>query len=307
MKRRLIKQGGGGFTIYLPKKWVDERQLKAGDEIDVDETENALVLRTEAKIKKEAVLQLDKEDSHFIYLKLSHIYRMGYDKIIVHFKNSKTISDISKLVIDYLLGFEVTEKGKNYCVLENVTEPTNEKFSVLLRRIFLQLKETYSLVFDDIVHNTRNHNDEIQVLRISFDKHIFFCRRCISKKMNIEENSILHWELLTLLMHSHHGFYYLYQYYYQKKIIAHVETKALLKSLGSYLDIPYNSYFEKSVLTLDSMQDEYRRLQNQVFLLLEKHRDPVLLAYLKEIIRLLQVVGSPVRALLTDVHTEQKL
>ncbi len=306
MKRRLIKQGGGGYTVYLPKKWLDERNLKAGDEIDVDETDNALVLRTDAKIKKDTILALTDEPHYLIYLKLTHLYRMGFDKIIVTFKNPSFRVEVQRIVADYLLGFEITEKQKNSCTLENVAEPADEKFNALLRRIFLQIKEMHALVTDDIVQNKQLHKQEIQELRVSFDKHVYFCRRCISKKMNIEEDSILHWELLTLLTHTQHGFYYLYQYYADKKKPLHQETKKALSSLGDYFGCVYSAYFEKKIEYLDTQQKLYHALNKQIYTLLEKNKDAVVLAHLKEIIRLVQVAGSPVRALLTDVHTEQK-
>ncbi len=306
MKRKLIKQGGGGYTVYLPKKWIDERHLKAGDEIEVDETENALVLSTEAKIKKHATLALTDETQHLMYLKLSHIYRMGFDKITLTFKNKKTITDIQKIVSDYLLGFEITEKTENSCILENVAEPAEEKFSALLRRIFLQIKEMHALIAEDIMQNKQLHKQEIQTLRISFDKHVFFCRRCISKKMNIEENSILHWELLTLLTHAQHGYYYLYHYYADNKKPLSQETKKVFALLENYFDYIYKAYFEKNAEYLDSQQKLYHDINKNIFSLLEQNKDTVILAYFKEIVRLLQVAGSPVRALLTAVHTEQK-
>lgn len=306
MKRKLIKQGGGGFTVYLPKKWIDERNLKAGDEIDVDETENALVLRTDAKIKKDATLALTDEPHYLIYLKLTHLYRVGFDKIVITFKNSKTLADVQRIVADYLLGFEITEKQKNSCILENVAEPADEKFSALLRRIFLQIKEMHSLIAEDIMQNKQLHKEEIRSLRISFDKHVYFCKRSISKKMNIEENSILHWELLTLLTHAQHGLYYLYQYYTDKRKPVSSETRKVFALLNNYFDYVYKAYFEKNADYLDKQLHLYHELNKSIFSLLEKNKDAVICAYLKEIIRLLQVAGSPVRALLLDVHTEQK-
>jgi phosphate uptake regulator len=307
MKRKLIKQGGGGFTVYLPKKWIDERSLKAGDEIDVDETDNALVLRTKANVKKSTTLALIDEPHYLIYLKLTHLYRMGFDTIYVTFKNSSLLAEVQRIVTDYLLGFEITEKQKNSCILENVAEPADEKFSALFRRIFLQIKEMHALITDDVVQNKQLHKQEIQQLRISFDKHVYFCRRCISKKMNIEEDSILHWELLTLLTHTQHGFYYLYQYYADKKKSLSSETKHFLSLLENYFDCVYNAYFEKKSEYLDTQQKLYHHLNTNIFVLLEKNKDAVVLAHLKEIIRLIQVAGSPVRALLTDVQSRSNL
>ena len=57
MKRKLIKQGLGGYTIYLPKKWIDRKGLKEGEEINVVETDAGLVIGSDVKGRKELFLE----------------------------------------------------------------------------------------------------------------------------------------------------------------------------------------------------------------------------------------------------------
>jgi phosphate uptake regulator len=33
MKRKIISQGSGGLTVYLPKQWTKERKISPGDEV----------------------------------------------------------------------------------------------------------------------------------------------------------------------------------------------------------------------------------------------------------------------------------
>ena len=49
MKRKIIQQGSGGLTIYLPKKWADQKGLITGDEVDVKESEQGLLIIAEKK------------------------------------------------------------------------------------------------------------------------------------------------------------------------------------------------------------------------------------------------------------------
>jgi len=47
MRRKIISQGGGkGLTLYLPKKWADERNIKGGDEIEIEENLNSLIIKS---------------------------------------------------------------------------------------------------------------------------------------------------------------------------------------------------------------------------------------------------------------------
>ena len=298
MKRKLIKQGGGGFTFYVPKNWVAERGLKAGEDIDVEEVNDKLVISSGSKHKLETKIKLEENTAHYIYVKLSHAYRMGYDKISLTFTDDQDIKKIAKIVKDNLLGFEITHKEKNKCILENITEPTEEKFSVLLRRIYLQIKETHSLILKDFIGHKKENQEEIKEIRTSLDKHIFFCRRIISKKINIEENSILLWELLTFLMHIHHSYYYMYESYNPEKLNS--KTISLIKELEEYFNKYYRAYFEKNEAYLNQISKQKNKLFEEIFGELNNHKnkDKIVLSYLKEIVRLIQIGGSPVRAML---------
>ena len=55
------------------------------------------------------------------------------------FSETVKLNLIRKTVTQYLLGFEITETKNNYIVIENITEPKDEKSSVLAKRIFLQI------------------------------------------------------------------------------------------------------------------------------------------------------------------------
>ena len=60
MKRKIIKQGHNTLTVTLPSDWVKKLNLKSGDEIDVLENENSLILngfeKNKEKIKGDLIL-----------------------------------------------------------------------------------------------------------------------------------------------------------------------------------------------------------------------------------------------------------
>ncbi len=66
MKRTLIPQGKGGLTIYLPKPWLDKKNLKAGDSIEVEEINTELLIKGTAKTAKKIELFITKENEHDI-------------------------------------------------------------------------------------------------------------------------------------------------------------------------------------------------------------------------------------------------
>jgi hypothetical protein len=76
MKRKIIKQGLGGYTIYLPKKWIDNFKLQAGDEINLDLIDNKLLISAEGiKEKRQTTITVTGENKIFLKTSLIHIYR----------------------------------------------------------------------------------------------------------------------------------------------------------------------------------------------------------------------------------------
>ena len=110
MKRKLIKQGGYGLTFYVPKKWIDAKHLNAGDEIEVTEEEDKLILEV-GKAKKEirkVEITVGAENFNTYRSLIGGLYRSGYDEIHVHFSDKESVSELQKTA-DALYGFEIFE------------------------------------------------------------------------------------------------------------------------------------------------------------------------------------------------------
>jgi len=121
MKRKLIKQGLGGMTIYLPKKWIERKGLKGGDEINLIETEAGLIIGSESKEKKKVKITITDKNRHDILHILTHAYRKGYETITMEGLSDKDLRIIKNIVKDWLIGFEITEKTNSSCKIENIS------------------------------------------------------------------------------------------------------------------------------------------------------------------------------------------
>ena len=47
MIRKVIKQGHNTLTVTLPSKWVKSRDIKPGDDINIKEKDNGLLITSE--------------------------------------------------------------------------------------------------------------------------------------------------------------------------------------------------------------------------------------------------------------------
>jgi len=298
MKRKLIQQRES-FTITLPKDWIEKFKLKAGDEINLDPANNQLVISAGGlKEKKEISIKITKENEFFLYSNLALMYRMGYDRITIEVYAPKVIEKIEEIVEKYLLGFGIAEKTKTNCIIENVTEPSEEKFDVLMRRLFLIIKETSQVVLSDMQAGEYKNLKKISDYRNQHDRYVFFCRRIISKRLLKEEHPGLNWELLVFLMHIEHGYHSLYRYLQKnKKFKVSRGTIKLFKEAEKYFDLFYHAHYKRDKEKLIEMKKtKDKLLYDESYGLMAKTTGPesVIVCHIREIIKFIVIGATPV-------------
>jgi phosphate uptake regulator len=188
MKRKLILQGKTGLTIYLPKKWVDKRGLKPGEEIDISEIDNDLLISpTPSKDKSRSInLQLEKGRDSKQRLLLMNAYRAGFDKIRIRYEGKQ--EDITRIVNHTMLGFEIFKIKDNEYSIESIAEPDFEDFERITEKLFFILLELYANIdknIDDHVHNIQKYDN--------------FLKRLLTKNMFKAKNPFAYWQFLSNL------------------------------------------------------------------------------------------------------------
>jgi len=302
MKRKLIKQGLGGYTIYLPKKWVDRKGLKEGQEVNVVETESGLVIGSDAKGKKKKTLNLNSEEKENLKPILTHLYRKGFDTIVLSNIDEKLLVKIKAIVKDLLLGFEIVEKTDTSVTIKNISEPEAEKYDMMLRRIFLIIQENIDILIRDFENNSFKSWKEIGELRDSLDSYVLFCRRVIIQE-KFERDSLLDWELLTFLMHIEHAMYYLYDYVHQNKIKKDEKTIKFVEELKDYFNLFYDSFYKEDMGLIHKIISQKSKFHfGDLIKLLEKSEksNAVAVSYLRELYRLIQIGASPILSKLVE-------
>lgn len=163
MQRKVIKQGNGTLTITLPKKWTEKISLKPGSEINLDEKGNSLIISTGSSNKpKNISIDVTGMCRTMIVLLIQSLYIEGYNTISITTKDTKIknnlrneISSISAVIheaISYLIGMEITSCQQGRYEIQSIAADTEEKFEVIVRRIFLLMMEE----FDSFLNGARN-------------------------------------------------------------------------------------------------------------------------------------------------------
>jgi len=309
MTRKLIQINPTTVAITLPKKWVVARGLEAGNEVGVDDLGQSLVVSAKGKRKLETDFSVTKDNFDYIEVNLTHLYRIGYDTINVSFTDKRCMKEINRIVTELLLGYEITKKEHNKCRIESITEPTEEKFEILLKRIFYIVKEMMVLSLEDIDKNKFENLDSMKSFRQQCDRFVFFCRRSILKKRFQQETPELYWEILSFLLHICHAHYYLYKYCSEKK--QRIDD-AVIKLFGDSIDyyqLFFDAYTKKQLQNIHKIVNLRKTYQfGECYSLLEKtnKQDSTVVSFLREIFRLIQLGSSPICVLLLSQNNAQQ-
>lgn len=295
MKRTLIPQGKGGLTMYVPKEWTDLRRLSAGDSVTLEKSGGNLILSAEQKGRKEITLEINQDNRHDLSILLTHAYRKGYDCITLS-STSLNVAEITKVVKEKLLGFEIVGKEETKIVLENISEPSENKYDLLLRRVLLILRDTLETLVTNAEKGEFNKMKEIEELKSEQDRLLLFCKRMLAN-VRYEEDPLVEWELLTFITHIQHAIYYAYSYCAESVKKLDRSTIDLLKDLLSYYSLFEVAIIKNDVESVHLINSQKKKYQfGKCIELLEESKgtETVLLSYCREIFRLMQIATSPV-------------
>ena len=305
MRRKIIKQGAATLTVSLPAKWAKKLSIKPGHEVDVQEKGAELIVSSsKAPAKKTITVEISANNRADIKPILTHLYRRGFDTIVLNNVTSDVGKEITKITKDLLLGFEITEREGKQWKIASISEPTEDKYEVLLRRAFLIIKETEELIFEDFKKGTYSNEEQIENLRTQHDKFVLFCRRLISTS---NQDQLLEWELLTFLMHIEHAYCYLYSYAADNKVKISDKTISLLENLEKYFQLFYDAYYKKNIQAIHELNKRKKEFQFgkcHEALSQAKGKETVIISYLREIFRLVQIGSSPVLSELFEAQLE---
>ena len=148
IKRKIVQHGNTSLTVSLPIKWAKKFNLNKGDEIDVEEQNNSLIISTEKSFKIDVqevnTKNLDKKTLNWL---LSALYKRGHDEIKIFFEDPSHMQIIQNRV-NQLMGYAIIEQTHNSCVIKNISEALKDEFDSTLKRAFLLTISMGDGVFD---------------------------------------------------------------------------------------------------------------------------------------------------------------
>ncbi|MEW5896711.1 MAG: phosphate uptake regulator PhoU [Nanoarchaeota archaeon] len=199
MKRRVIKQGNNTLTITLPRKWAEKFNVKVGDELEVEEKVNSLIINCQKEISLNKI-KLDLDNlSPLINRTLLKIYEEGYDEVELSYSKSELAQNI-RPVLNECIGFEIIQQGNKTCTIKDISGILNFDFKTMLRRLFLILKgileDSYIFLQNSDFETLKNITfREFEVNKLS---HV--CLRYLNKKNDNDIKEAFNFYLVVYLL-----------------------------------------------------------------------------------------------------------
>ncbi|MBI2148820.1 hypothetical protein HYU23_04005 [Candidatus Woesearchaeota archaeon] len=299
MKRKLVKQGTATLMISLPSRWIKQNNLDKGNEINLEQIDNNLLISAGlVETKSETTIKLLDLTESSIRTLITNTYRTGYDKIKINFYNEEQFKILKNIINTRLIGFEVIKKEKDYCIVENITEPSADQFDNIINKMFYSISEFMELTrkrFEKL-----SVNDNYEEIENRIQKYDNFCRRIISKKKLSNKKSELFWNFLALIIHGQREIYHLNKLL-DKTILISKETKELLNHTIELFNYIKDGYFKNNIEILSKVHKiEKELIYKKGYSLLQekKGKENIIIHHLLTAIREFYQSNSPLSGII---------
>lgn len=192
MKRKVAKIGPSTLMVSLPNKWVKKFNIKKGDEVDVEEDGDKLILNL-GKLKEGKSKILNVHDLDVMLNRaVGACYKKGYDEVAIHFNSTEQLKSIYSVINTTWIGFEIIEQSKNKIVMKQVGEVIKDDLPNIINRVMLFLISTA----DEGIKAAEAGNEEYLKAVVMRDptqnRYCDFCRRLLNKT-ELENSNALYY------------------------------------------------------------------------------------------------------------------
>lgn len=159
--RKLQLTGGSTYIVSLPKKWIDQNQLKKGSEISLREEDGLLSIMPKGAAKQEeqdeALIKAASRDSpSMIIRKAVSAYLIGYSSIHVRAENQKQLSPKQR--------YEIKDFSRRMLVGTEIVTDTSQELALQVLLSYPELSVQSALRRMSII-TASMHRDAISALK----------------------------------------------------------------------------------------------------------------------------------------------
>ena len=273
MKRKVIKQGNNTLTITLPRKWTSEFKIKPGDEIDLKDAENGLLLTTHYHEEPKSIdLNVDDMARLSLAKLLTACFEQGFDTIRLNFSKRTTeswshgqenVADVINFFVGRLVGFEVLSQSPKCITIGNLSEKLT-KFDNILSRVFFLIEEYLQHLVGSIKSGSYSDLGTGENMHDNITKLVALASRMVYENSSLPRAEALNYfAVLNYLDKITDHIRYAYRNTMSFKKKAGKETLELAEKAFRYLEL-YRHFFYKfsynAINELDVLRGEIKKM-----------------------------------------------
>jgi len=175
--------------MSLPMNWVKKQHIHSGDELEVTEQGNNLLVSGEGKKDSKSIDISISGDKMFVRRLFNMPYLRGYDVMNITFDSYNVMEDIQKNITAWR-GFEIVEQRDKFCKIKCIAESKPEEVDQMIVRMF----NICSTLFDEILCYIKTENEDclkrMLLIDINMTRIDLFCRRVLNVGKGIEVGKI---------------------------------------------------------------------------------------------------------------------
>lgn len=195
--RKLQLVGGSTYVLSLPKKWIDNLHLKAGDQVSIVKNPNnsLSVFPTEAepvaRISKPIAFLNQKDTLESIKRKIIAMYLAGYHMIEIKTKGFRIQpaqkQAIRDLVRTNMIGTEIVESTPDTTTIQILTSLPELSINSALKRMFLLTTSMHRDALDALRNMDVELGDETAHLDDEVDRFSLYIMRNLNLAVQNEK------------------------------------------------------------------------------------------------------------------------
>jgi phosphate uptake regulator len=215
--RKIQMTGGSSYTVTLPKDWVTEGKLEAGDVVGfTKQPDGSLAIYPHARsggARERYDVEIEDEDLEHAFRRIVAAYLSGYDVIAVRGKRPLSVAArrAIQLAAKRIIGIEVVEEEPHSVVLRDFLDAREFPIEKGLRRMASLARamqedalRTFRGEGDDAGQSLQDRDDEVDRLYWMINKQFHGVLRdpTYAQKMGLNASQALNYLMVARLIES---------------------------------------------------------------------------------------------------------
>lgn len=264
MKRKIIQLAGKTLVVSLPFRWAKKYGLSKGDEIELQEDGQRLILSTE-KLQAEQTKSFDLTKLDLMTNRvMGAIYKAGYEDVELHYATTNQFKAVRKCLNRTCMGMEIVEQSNKRLHIKDLSIPKADEWETVFRRLFLALLSSAEELPLLLKKNNKEDLKEIVMKDDTINRYADFCRRVINKKgTDLSKKAPPLYHIAEQLERIGDLYKDLCSHLVKKKIRVDTNLIKLLEETASFLRQYYTIFYDFSFTGMESFAQTAKELKKK--------------------------------------------